>query len=58
MKLVGYIKNQRVIVLINSGFTRNFIHRQVVEETQCYVFMVHIFQIMNQWLYDEIWWKE
>jgi len=46
MKLIGYIKHHKVIILIDSGITHNFIHRRVVEETHCYLCAIHNFQIM------------
>jgi hypothetical protein len=46
LKLVGYIKHMKVIVLIDNDHTHNFIHCLVVEETHCYVHVVHNFQIM------------
>jgi hypothetical protein len=46
LKLIGYIKHHKVIVLIDSGNTHNFIHRRVVEETHCYVHAIPNFQIM------------
>jgi hypothetical protein len=32
LKLVGYIKHEKVIVLIDSNNTHNFIHHQVAEK--------------------------
>jgi hypothetical protein len=29
LKLIGYIKHQKVIILIDSGRTHNFIHRRI-----------------------------
>jgi hypothetical protein len=46
LKLIGYIKNHKVIVLIDNDNTHNFIHRRVVKETHCYVHAIHNFQIM------------
>ena len=37
LKLQGYIKHRKVIILVDSGSTHNFIHRRVAEETHCYV---------------------
>jgi hypothetical protein len=46
LKLVSYIKYIKVIVLINSSSTHNFIHCPVSKETHCYVHVVDNFQIM------------
>jgi hypothetical protein len=37
LKLIGYIKNRKVIVLIETGSTHNFIHRGISQETHCYI---------------------
>jgi hypothetical protein len=46
LKLIGYIKHQKVIILIDSGNTHNFIHRCIGQETNCYIRAVNNFQIM------------
>jgi hypothetical protein len=46
LKLIGYIKNQKVIILIDSGSTHNFIHHRISQETHCYIHAVNNFQIM------------
>ena len=46
LKLQGYIKDCKVVVLVDSGSTRNFIHKRIVEETHCCVPLVSNFQIM------------
>jgi len=46
LKFIGYIKHHKVIVLIDSGNTHNFIHKRVVEENHCFVFSIPIFQIV------------
>jgi hypothetical protein len=46
LKLIGYIKNMKVIILVYSGSTDNFIHRRIAQETNCYVYAVNNFQIM------------
>jgi hypothetical protein len=46
LKLIGYIKNRKVIILIDSGITHNFIHRRISQETHCYIHAVNNFQIM------------
>jgi hypothetical protein len=37
LKLIGYIKHQKVIILIDSGSTHNFIHRCISQETNFYI---------------------
>ena len=46
LKLQGYIKNYKVVVLVDSGSTHNFIHKKVIEGTHCYVHPMSNFQIM------------
>jgi hypothetical protein len=46
LKLIGYIKHQKVIILVDSGSTHNFIHRRISHETHCYIHVVNNFQIM------------
>jgi hypothetical protein len=46
LKLIGYIKNQKVIILVDSGRTHNFIHRRIAQKTHCYIHVVNNFQIM------------
>jgi hypothetical protein len=46
LKLIGYIKHQKVIILVDSGSTHNFIHRRIAQETHCYIHVVNNFQIM------------
>jgi hypothetical protein len=46
LKLIGYIKHQKVIILVDSGCTHNFIHRRISHETHCYIHAVNNFQIM------------
>jgi len=43
LKLIRYIKNHKVIILIDSGSTHNFIHQWIVQETQCYNHVVKNF---------------
>jgi hypothetical protein len=47
LKLINYIKHQKVIILFDSGSTRNFIHRHIAQETHCYIHAVNNFQIMT-----------
>jgi len=46
LKLIGYIKNRKVIILVDSGSTHNFIHRRIAQEVNCYTRVVNNFQIM------------
>jgi hypothetical protein len=46
LKLIGYIKHRKVIILVDSGTTHNFIHRRIAQETHCYIHAVNNFQIM------------
>jgi hypothetical protein len=46
LKLIGYIKNGKVIILIDSGNIHNFIHPCIAQETNCYICAVNNFQIM------------
>jgi hypothetical protein len=46
LRLIGYIKHQKVIILVDSGSTHNFIHRRIAQETHCYIHVVNNFQIM------------
>jgi hypothetical protein len=46
LKLIGYIKHRKVIILVDSGRTHNFIHRRIAQETNFYIRSVNNFQIM------------
>jgi hypothetical protein len=46
LKLIGYIKHRKVIILVDSGSTHNFIHHHIAQETNCYIRVVNNFQIM------------
>jgi hypothetical protein len=46
LKIIGYIKHQKVIILVDSGNIHNFIHRRISQETHCYIHAVNNFQIM------------
>jgi hypothetical protein len=46
LKLIGYIKHRKVIILVDSGSTHNFIHRRITQETNCYIHAINNFQIM------------
>jgi len=46
LKLIVYIKNYKVIVLIDSDNTHNFIHVRITQDTHCYVHAILKFQVM------------
>jgi hypothetical protein len=46
LKIIGYMNNQKVIILIDNGSTHNFIHRHIPQETHCYIHAVNNFQIL------------
>jgi hypothetical protein len=43
LKLIDYIKHQKVIILVDSGSTHNFIHHCIAQETHCYIHVVNHF---------------
>jgi hypothetical protein len=45
LKLISYIKNQKVIILANIGSTHNFIHHRI-SQVNFYIRLVNNFQIM------------
>jgi hypothetical protein len=46
IKIIGYIKHRKVILLVDSGRTHNFIHHCISQETNCYISVVNNFQMM------------
>jgi hypothetical protein len=46
LKIEGYIKKKRVIVLIDSGSTHNFIHYKLAKDLNCFVYPTPEFQVM------------
>jgi gas vesicle protein len=46
LKIKGYIKKKKVIVLINSGSTHNFIHYKLAKALNCFVYPVPKFRVM------------
>jgi hypothetical protein len=46
LKLISYIKHRKVIILVDSGSTHNFIHHRIAQETHCYIHAINNFQIM------------
>jgi hypothetical protein len=47
LKIEGNIKKKKVIVLIDSGSTHNFIHYKLSEALNCFVYPAPEFQVMN-----------
>jgi hypothetical protein len=45
LKLIYYIKHRKVIIMVDSGRTHNFIHCCISQETHCYIHAVNNFQI-------------
>jgi hypothetical protein len=46
LKIKGYIKKKKVIVLIDSGSTHNFIHYKLAKDLNCFVYPAPEFQVM------------
>jgi hypothetical protein len=46
LKIEGYIKNKKVIVLIDYGSTHNFIHYKLAKGLNCFVYPAPEFQVM------------
>jgi hypothetical protein len=46
LKIKGYMKNKKVIVLIDSGSTHNFIHYKLAKDLNFFVYPVPKFQVM------------
>jgi hypothetical protein len=46
LKIEGYIKKKKVIVLIDSGSTHDFIHYKLAKVLNCFVYLVPEFQVM------------
>jgi hypothetical protein len=46
LKLIDYIKLRKVIILVDGGITKNFIHHRIPQETNFYIRVVNNFQIM------------
>jgi hypothetical protein len=46
LKLIGYVEHRKVIIIVDSGSTHNFIHRHIDQETNFYIRAVNNFQIM------------
>jgi hypothetical protein len=46
LKIEGYIKKKKVIFLIDSGSTHNFIHYKLVKDLNCFIYSAPEFQVM------------
>jgi hypothetical protein len=46
LKLIGYINIRKVIILVDSGSTHNFIHHHIAKETSFYICVINNFQIV------------
>ena len=46
IKIEGQIKKKKVIVLIDSGSTHNFIHCKVAKELNCFLYLAPECQVM------------
>jgi hypothetical protein len=46
LNIEGYIKNKKVIVLIDSGSTHNFIHYKLAKSLNCFIYLAPEFQVM------------
>ena len=46
LKIEGYIKNKKVIVLIDSGSTHNFIQCKLAKVLNCFVYPAPKLQVM------------
>jgi len=46
IKIGGHIKKKKVIVLIDSGSTHNFIHCKIAKELNCFLYLAPECQVM------------
>jgi excinuclease UvrABC ATPase subunit len=46
LKIEGYIKKKKIIVLIDSGSTHNFIHYKLAKDLNCFIYPTLEFQVM------------
>jgi hypothetical protein len=46
LNIEGYIKNKKVIVLIDYGSTHNFVHCKLAKALNCFIYPVSEFQVM------------
>jgi hypothetical protein len=47
LKIEGYMKKKKVIVLIDYDSTHNFIHYKLAKDLNCFVYPAREFQVMN-----------
>jgi hypothetical protein len=52
LKLIGYIKHRKVIILVDSGSTHNFIHHCIAQETHCYIHDVNNSMLRTKYQYS------
>ncbi|KAH9295126.1 hypothetical protein KI387_038714, partial [Taxus chinensis] len=46
LQVVGYIKKQKVTILIDSGSTHNFINHKLAARLNCFIYPAPEFQVM------------
>ena len=46
IKIEGHIKKKKVMVLIDSGNTHNFIHCKIAKELNCFLYLALQYQVM------------
>ena len=46
LKIEGYIKNKKVIMMIDLGSTHNFIHFKIDKDLNCFIYPAPEFQVM------------
>ena len=46
LKIKGYTKNRKVIVLIDCGITHNFIHYKLAKALNCFIYLAPEFQVI------------
>jgi hypothetical protein len=46
LNLISYIKHRKIIILVYSGSTHNFIYRRITQENHCYIHAFNNFQII------------
>jgi hypothetical protein len=44
IKMIGYIKHKKIIILVGSGSTHNFIHCRLSQEVNYYICVINNFQ--------------
>jgi hypothetical protein len=56
LKLIGYIKHRKVIILVDSGNTHNFIYFFIAQDTMCYIHAFNQFSNHDcKWKFHEMW---